>query len=163
DKRGDQEAALRVATAAVSLTDDQAINDAGAVLMGKLSNFRAVTLATDRKLIATDLDGRLGIALRLEAQRREMNRSILVQSSGAWLQVNDFQQRFWINAAGNSWLSASPPTASGKTFLVLQWLIDQLIAGESQVAVYLAPTRALVSEIETNLKALLGYTELIEV
>src|SRR5690606_10823808 len=57
----------------------------------------------------------------------------------------------------------SAPTASGKTFLVLQWLIDQLIAGESQVAVYLAPTRALVSEIETNLKALLGYTELIEV
>lgn len=163
DQRGDQEAALRVATAAVSLTDDQSLKDAGAVLMGKLSNFRAITLATDRKLLAADLDGRLGIALRLEAQRREMDRSILVQSSGAWLQVNDFQQRFWINAAGDGWLSASAPTASGKTFLVLQWLIDQVIAGESRVAVYLAPTRALVSEIETNLNGLLGNAELIEV
>jgi superfamily II DNA/RNA helicase len=163
DRRVDQEAALRVATAAVSLTDDQALKDAGAVLMGKLSNFRAITLATDRNMVAADLNGRLGIALRLEAQRREMDRSILLQSSGSWLQVNDFQQRFWISAAGNSWLSASAPTASGKTFLVLQWLIDQVIAGESRVAVYLAPTRALVSEIEGNLNSLLGNTGLIEV
>ncbi len=163
DQRVDQEAALRIATAAVSLTDDQALNDAGAVLMGKLSNFRAATLATDRRMVAADLEGRLGVALRLEAQRREMDRSILVQSRGAWLQVNDFQQRFWTNAAGERWLSASAPTASGKTFLVLQWLIDQVSAGEARVAVYLAPTRALVSEIETSLKSLLGDTGMIEV
>lgn len=163
DQRVDQEAALRVATAAISLTDDQALKDAAAVLLGKLSNFRAITLATDRELVKADLNARLGIALRLESQRREMERSILVQSSGAWIQVNDFQQRFWTNASGNNWLSASAPTASGKTFLVLQWLIDQVITGECRVAVYLAPTRALVSEIETNLKELLGNTELIEV
>lgn len=163
DQRSDQEAALRIATAAIYLPNDQAIKDAGAVLMSKLSNFRAVTLAANRKLVAVDLDGRLGTALRLEAQRREMERSILVQSSGSWIQVNDFQQRFWISAAGHRWLSASAPTASGKTFLVLQWLIDQMIAGESKVAVYLAPTRALVSEIETNLNSLLGNVELIEV
>lgn len=163
DRRSDQEAALRIATAAISLTDGQALKDAGAVLLGKLSNFRAIALATNRGLLAADLDSRLGVALRLEAQRREMDRSILVQSSGAWLQVNDFQQRFWSNAGGERWLSASAPTASGKTFLVLQWLIDQVIAREARVAVYLAPTRALVSEIETSLKRLLGNTEVIEV
>ena len=163
DQRVDQEAALRIATAAISLTDDQPLKDAAAVLMGKLSNFRAITLATDRELVEADLNARLGIALRLEAQRREIDRSILVQSSGTWLQVNDFQQRFWTNASGNRWLSASAPTASGKTFLVLQWLIDQITTGECRVAVYLAPTRALVSEIEISLKKLLGNTELIEV
>lgn len=163
DQRVYQEAALRIATAAVSLTDEQALKDAGAVLLGKLSNFRAITLASDRDLLASGLDERLGVALRLEAQRREMDSSILVQSTGVWLQVNDFQQRFWTNAAGECWLSASAPTASGKTFLVLQWLIDQLVTGESRLAVYLAPTRALVSEIESNLKQLLGKSELIEV
>ncbi|CAM3991888.1 Dead/deah box helicase [Bordetella tumbae] len=163
DRRHDQEAALRIATAAISLANGQALKDAGAVLLGKLSNFRAIALATNRGLLAADIDGRLGVALRLEAQRREMDRSILVQSSGAWLQVNDFQQRFWSNAGGERWLSASAPTASGKTFLVLQWLIDQVIAREARVAVYLAPTRALVSEIETSLKRLLGNTEVIEV
>lgn len=163
DQRPDQEAALRIATAAICLTDHQPFKDAGAVLLGKLSNFRAVALANDRHLLAADLEGRLGVALRLEAQRREMDRSILVESSGAWLQVNDFQQRFWTKASGGSWLSASAPTASGKTFLVLQWLIDQLTSGKSQVAVYLAPTRALVSEIENNLQDLLGETKLIKV
>lgn len=163
EQRVDQEAALRIATAAICLTDDQTFRDAGAVLLGKLSNFRAIALANNRDLLAPGLDERLGVALRLEVQRREMDRSILVQSSGVWLQVNNFQQRFWTNAAGERWLSASAPTASGKTFLVLQWLIDQVITGEARVSVYLAPTRALVSEIETNLKVLLGKTGLIEV
>jgi superfamily II DNA/RNA helicase len=163
DQRIDQEAALRIATAAILLTDDQALKDAGAVLLGKLSNFRAVALAIDRELLTADLDGRLGVALRLEAQRRAMERSILVESSGDWLQVNDFQQRFWANAGGQSWLSASAPTASGKTFLVLQWLVDQLTAGEPRVAVYLAPTRALVSEIESTLQGFLVKTEHIQI
>jgi hypothetical protein len=163
DQRIDQEAALRIATAAICLTDGQAFKDSGAVLLSKLSNFRAIALANDRDLLTTNLDGRLGVALRLESQRREMDRSILVESSGVWLQVNDFQQRFWTNAGGGSWLSASAPTASGKTFLVLQWLIDQMTAGETRVAVYLAPTRALVSEIETNLQNLLGKTKSIDV
>jgi superfamily II DNA/RNA helicase len=163
DQRVNQEAALRIGTAAISMADGQAIKDAGAVLLGKLSNFRAIALATSRGLLAPDLDGRLGIALRLEAQRREMDRSILVQSKGVWIQVNDFQQRFWTNAASRGWLSASAPTASGKTFLVLQWLIDQVVGGESRVTVYLAPTRALVSEIEISLKRLIGNTGLVEV
>lgn len=163
DQRIDQGAALRIATAAISLAEHQAVKDSGAVLMGKLSNFRAVDLAVARKLLETDLEARLGTSLRLEAQRREMEHSVLVHSTGAWLQVNDFQQRFWNNATGDNWLSASAPTASGKTFLVLQWLIDQIVTGDSQVVVYLAPTRALVSEIETNLKGLLGNTKNIEV
>ncbi len=161
--RGDQDAALRIATAAISLANRQALKDAGAVLMGKLSNFRAVALAAARELVSAGLDARLGTALRLEAQRREMDSSILVQATGTWLQVNDFQKDFWANASADGWLSASAPTASGKTFLVLQWLIDQVIAGENRVAIYLAPTRALVSEIETSLKRSLADTDLVEV
>jgi hypothetical protein len=119
-QRSGQEAALRIATAALSLSQERSIRGAGAVLLKKLSNFRAVELAASRHMIDADLDGRLGVALRIEAQRREMERSILMESKGAWLQVNDFQQRFWNSAADASWLSASAPTASGKTFLVLQ-------------------------------------------
>ncbi|WP_245570256.1 DEAD/DEAH box helicase [Bradyrhizobium ottawaense] len=114
-------------------------------------------------MLTADVDGRLGMALRIEAQRRQMDQSILVQSSGRWIQVNDFQQRFWSQADNYQWLSASAPTASGKTFLVLQWLIDQIRSSEMRVAVYLAPTRALVAEIEANLVSLLGARSGIEV
>ncbi|MEV5033971.1 DEAD/DEAH box helicase [Sphingobium sp. LMC3-1-1.1] len=163
EQRADQEAALRIATGALALGMRQDIKDAGAVLLGKLSNFRAVALADRRDLLPEGLDARLGVALRIEAQRREMESSILVESSGRWLQVNEFQRRFWTEAKGQNWLSASAPTASGKTFLVLQWLIDQMRSGAANIAIYLAPTRALVSEIETNLAGLLGKNSEIEV
>jgi len=163
ERRFDQEAALRIAVAAISLVDDTKIRDAGAVLLDKLSNFRAVTLGVSRGLILGDLDGRLGVSLRLESQRREMDRSVLVETTGHWLEVNEFQQQFWTGASAATWLSASAPTASGKTFLVLQWLVDQMGSGGANVAIYLAPTRALVSEIETNLEVLLKGTKGIAV
>lgn len=163
EDRRHQEAALRIATAAISLTTEPRLRDAAAVLLGKLANFRAIALAEKRHLLKTDLNSRLGVALRLEEQRRELTRSILVESSGAWLQVNDFQQRFWEQAGQSGWLSASAPTASGKTFLVLQWLVEHLATTETKVAVYLAPTRALVSEIETSLERVLAGVNSIEV
>ncbi|WP_457797060.1 DEAD/DEAH box helicase [Methylocystis sp. S23] len=163
DRRQHQEAALRIATGAVTLSESGTIKDAGAVLLSKLSNFRAIALASERDLLAAGLDGRLGMASRIEAQRRQMDHAILVETSGRWLQVNDFQRRFWNDAADHRWLSASAPTASGKTFLVLQWLIDHIRSSDSRVAVYLAPTRALVSEIESTLLVLLGKDSGVQV
>lgn len=161
--RSNQEAALRIATGAVTLDNSQPIKDSGAVLLDKLSNFRAVKLANCRELLVTDLDSRLGMAMRMEMQRRQLDHSVLVESSGQWLPVNEFQQRFWNKASDHTWLSASAPTASGKTFLVLQWLIDHMRSTSSRIAVYLAPTRALVSEIESELSSLLGGVDGIEV
>lgn len=163
DHRAHQEAALRIATSAVSFSSSPSIRDAGAVLFGKLSNFRAIALANRRDLLTADLDGRLGMALRIEAQRRQMDQAVLIESSGRWLQVNEFQQRFWRNAGSHEWLSASAPTASGKTFLMSQWIIDQMLSSGARVAVYLAPTRALVSEIESNLLSMLGEDSGIDV
>lgn len=163
DLRTPQEVALRIATGAVTLGTNQDVKDAGAVLLSKLSNFRAVELANTRKLLEPELESRLGLGLRIEAQRRQLENSVLAESSGQWLQVNDFQQKFWDEANSHTWLSASAPTASGKTFLVLQWLIDHMRATGTRIAVYLAPTRALVSEIESSLEALLGKGSDIDV
>lgn len=155
DQRPHQEAALRIATAAVTLETAQDVRDAGAILLEKLSNHRSVELAQKRNRIAPDLEGRLGVSMRLEANRRQFEDSILLESSGTWISVNDFQREFWKGASSEAdWLSASAPTASGKTFLVLQWLLDNLRTKETKVAIYLAPTRALVSEIELSLKEL---------
>jgi hypothetical protein len=132
DQREHQEAALRIATAAVTLDTAQNIRDAGAVLFEKLSNHRSVELAQKRSRVAPDLGGRLGVSMRLEANKRRFEDSILLESSGEWISVNDFQRELWKGASsGASWLSASAPTASGKTFLVLQWLLDYLRTNET--------------------------------
>lgn len=151
-----RDAALRIATAAMTISSSDQVKEAAAVLLGKLSNFRAVELAVDRDLVKADFESRLGVSSRMEAQRRHLDQAVMVESTGKLLQVNDFQRRFWTAARDNDWLSASAPTASGKTFLVLQWLLDQMRSTEARVAVYLAPTRALVSEIEDTLRKLVG-------
>jgi hypothetical protein len=63
--RSHLEAALRIATGAVTVSSSQPIKDAGAVLLGKLSNRQAINLASSRELLTPDLDSRLGISLRL--------------------------------------------------------------------------------------------------
>lgn len=151
--RPTQEAALRIATGAVILSDRPDVRDAGAVLFDKLSNARSVALAVNRDLIEGGLEDRLGFGLRLEAMRRRVDGSILRKGQGDRLSVNGFQKAFW-NAAETegAWVSASAPTASGKTWLVLQWLIEW-IGREPGVVIYLAPTRALVGEIESELRS----------
>lgn len=159
DERKHQEVALRIATAAVSLDTRQAVKDGGAILLEKLSNHRAAKLAEEREMIGSNRNAKLGVSMRLEAYRRQIEDSVLVESDGTWLNVNDFQKEFWSGASSDEvWLSASAPTASGKTFIVLQWLIDRMLTSEKKVAVYLAPTRALVTEIESSLKELLGHS-----
>ncbi|MDO5643302.1 MAG: DEAD/DEAH box helicase [Paracoccus sp. (in: a-proteobacteria)] len=163
-ERVHQEAALRIATAAVTLETPPKVRDAGAVLLEKMSNHRSVELAIRRNRIAPDLEGRLGVSMRLEANRRRFEDSILLESSGKWIAVNDFQKELWAGASvGAGWLSASAPTASGKTYLVLQWLLDHIRTSKAKIAVYLAPTRALVSEIELSLKKLFRSDTGIEI
>ncbi len=50
DQREHQEAALRIATAAVTLENARDTQDAGAILLEKLSNHRAVELNTRKNL-----------------------------------------------------------------------------------------------------------------
>ncbi len=164
EQREHLEAALRIATAAVTLETAQDVRDAGAVLMEKLSNHRSVELAEKRNWIEPGLEGRLGVSMRLEASRRRFEDSVLLGANGRWIRVNDFQRDLWNGVSSSAaWLSASAPTASGKTFLVLQWLLDHLRTSETKVAVYLAPTRALVSEIESNLKEFCGSDAGVEI
>jgi hypothetical protein len=164
DERRHRDAALTIATAALVLDTAAPIKDAGAVLFIKLANERAIDLAERRGLLKPDLLGRLGIALRTEAERGKVNSQILVQSEGQWISVNKFQNDFWKAASepGN-WISASAPTASGKTFLVLQWTLDQVKQGLVRDVIYLAPTRALVSEIEEGFKALIAPEDKIKI
>lgn len=161
DKRAHKEASLRIATGAMLLPTSEPIRDAAAVLFDKLSNHRSAALAEQRGRLRPNLASRLGITLRMEDQRRQLESSVLLEATGDRLAVNEFQLKFWTAAAEDrAWLSASAPTASGKTFLVLKWLVDSLGAGKVQRAVYLAPTRALVSEIEASLMQIISESGL---
>lgn len=149
-------AALRIATSALLLAEPAAVKDAGAILFEKLGNHRAVALGIERAFLQPGLYERLGVSQRLEAEKRMLIHSVLLDATGKRIPVNDFQLGFWEGAEEKkAWMSASAPTASGKTFLVSRWLINALSEESCRVAVYLAPTRALVTEVEESVKSAL--------
>ena len=153
DKREHKEASLRIATGAMLLSSNDSEKDAAAIVLTKLSNARSAALAERRGRLRTGLETRLGLSLRLEHQRAQLHGSILLETTGERVAVNEFQLAFWSAVMDrHTWVSASAPTASGKTFLVLKWLVDSMGSGAVRSAVYLAPTRALVAEIEAALK-----------
>ncbi len=147
------EASLRVATGALLSYTSSDINDAAGILLDKLDNARALTLAVDRNLIEPGLEDRLGPILRIEASRRDILGSVLLEHSGDFLPANKFQRDLWSKASKDrTWLSASAPTAAGKTYIVGQFLADKILSGSVKKLLYLAPTRALVGEVEKDLR-----------
>ena len=153
DSAAHQETALMLAQAAVAFGQDRIVQDSGALVLTQLSNIRSVDLAKERELIVPELEKHLGATQRLLATRRILEASIAL-SPRKTITANEFQKELWRSLQEARWTSATAPTATGKTFLALNWLLGEVEAGALNLGVFLAPTRALVAEIEKELHTL---------
>lgn len=142
--------ALQIAHSGLICADSLNVRDACAMLLNQLSNQRAITLAESRGLIPHGVTSRVGVSEQLLATRRELAQSIFLADAPT-IKANQFQRNFWDRLEDSSWVSASAPTASGKTFLVLQWMLKQFSTGRAYLGIFIAPTRALVTEIEREI------------
>jgi superfamily II RNA helicase len=152
-ERETQEYALMVAESAVCFSSQGIFQDAGSLILTRLSNHRAVQLAEDRELLQPDVEHRVGMMEQLLSIRRRLASEISMGEKTSFL-GNRFQTELWSELAESDWLSATAPTAAGKTFAVLNWVLSQHAAGKSRSSVFVAPTRALVSEVERQLNEL---------
>lgn len=148
-----QEHALMVAEAAVCFSNDPILRDAGGLVLTRLSNHRAVQLAQEREFLQPHIERRIGTIEQLLLTRRRLRSEILLNENSSIL-GNRFQIELWSKLAISQWLSATAPTAAGKTFAVLNWLLLQHATGKVRSSVFVAPTRALVSEVERQLNCL---------
>lgn len=144
------EAALGIAQAGVLYSGDRRVAEAGATILTQLANHRAVRLAIDRECLSGKFDADLGSTAQMLLARRELDYA-LVPAAGEPIAANRFQRQFWDELQRSGWVSASAPTASGKTHLALRWLLNEFVVERAQLAIFLAPTRALVGEIEREL------------
>lgn len=146
-----QEVALRIAQTSFEDPDCSSMHrDAAAVILDELSNRRAISLAVDRNLLTRGVEERLGAVGLIDWTRRGIENSIDLPGGGA-LQASAFQRRFWREIPRVDWLSASAPTSAGKSFIITQWLVEQLAEGDRSI-VYIAPTRALIQQVERDLR-----------
>ncbi len=148
-----QEYALMTAEAAVCFSEYQMYQDAGSLILTRLSNHRAVRLAQERDFLKPNLASRIGTIEQLLMTRRKLQSEIMLNEKNSIL-GNRFQTELWAKLTVSEWLSATAPTAAGKTYAVLNWLLQQHATDQARSSVFVAPTRALVSEIERQLNQL---------
>lgn len=145
------EPALLVAQAGIQYAGDrQDVADASATVLAQLANHRAIGLAVQRSLVKSGYAERVGVSEQMLLVRRELLSSVF-PAKAETLTANKFQSNFWESLINAEWVSASAPTASGKTYLVLQWLLNEFASEKAHLAIFMAPTRALVGEIEQQL------------
>lgn len=114
-------------------------------LLTDLGNFPALTYAEAHH--AVDGVG-LGQSLRA-ALSRDLN---AFDVGGERLALTDFQKRAWDRLQIARALAISAPTSAGKSFLVIEHLCRLAEQAPAFTAVYVAPTRALLSEVHAKVQ-----------
>lgn len=145
--------ALLIAHAGILYSEDNLVKQAALQILTDAKNQRAITLS------GLSPDGLKGLLASLSRFRSKID-SEIITANNETINASNFQTELWQKLDNAQQLAVSAPTASGKTYIVLQWILTKLQTREANLIIYLAPTRALVSEIERQLST---YSKTFEI
>ncbi|MCB9397377.1 MAG: DEAD/DEAH box helicase [Acidobacteria bacterium] len=121
-------------------TDDMRPRQAALNILSELGNFPGHDrLSADLKIKDGSFENYL---------RNNLLKSLnTVQIASKAFSLTDFQHKVWTNLPKSFATAISAPTSAGKSFVILEYLCQRAIEENSYCAVFIAPTRALVTEI----------------
>lgn len=142
-----QDAVLRIAQSCLRTKESGlAERAAAALLLERVGNQPAVELAVDRGLLSRPDYLELSPLLAIDGLLRRQELTLDVPGRGS-MSVNPFQKTFWNLVGTHQWVSISAPTSAGKSRIVREWMLSEMLQLQRAKFVYLAPTRALVEEV----------------
>lgn len=148
--------AQQIAVFASLASDDTGTYDAAVHILTGLGNFPGLTKLRAKRAEDQGLQSRIRTALL-----RELNS---VDMAGKRVALTDFQLGVWDSLRNRGSTAISAPTSAGKSYVVMEHLCESAIAAEKFVALYIAPTRALLTEIQGKLdKRLAAITDKLRV
>lgn len=155
------DAALRIAQTAISEeSTTQPQKEGAAVILQSLTNKPAIILSIKRNKLPADYTEHLPLPLKLQSLRCEFENSITIGENV--ISLNKFQTSVHNSYLENDALSISAPTSAGKSFILCNIIIEELLAGKRNI-VYLVPTRALIAQVENDLSEKLNEYGLTKV
>lgn len=155
------DAALRIAqTALLEPSTEEFQKNAAASILINLTNNPAANLAIQRGLITQDFKDKLPLSVRLQNDRILFENSILLNDD--LISLNRFQKEVYESHKSNSAVSISAPTSAGKSFILCNIIIEELLEATKNI-VYIVPTRALISQVESDLIEFVEKYELVDV
>lgn len=153
------EAALRIAQTCLEQHCNEEQKGAAVFILERLSNHRAFLLAVSRCLTSENILHELPIGLKFEINKLKLSNSVEV--GDRVILLNKFQKDVFHKATGNSALSISAPTSSGKSFVLYQLLLSRIRTYKN--IIYIVPTRSLVDQVENDLNDLVDEYNLTDV
>ncbi len=155
-----EDSALRIAQHCLMQSQPENLADAACVILDTLTNKPSIRLAESRNLVKPDPSSRLPLPLRAAWLRREMEHLVVV-GEGHELSLNRFQRDVWHATNTTQILSITAPTSTGKSFLFCHWLAEYFRDNPKAFVVYLVPTRALIQQVENDLRQEFAESETV--
>lgn len=166
------EAAFRIAYIAAKVWKDQPKNfeRVVAIILSRIGNFPTIKKQLANDDLVSFIENQLKAlphSFALESMARYEGNTVKIGQDKEFLELTDFQRKLRDGLENeNNLLSFASPTSSGKTYLLQQFLGNKAIKSIGEFrAIYVVPTRALITEIAYSLRRLLSdkHVENVEV
>lgn len=140
------------------LNSDAALKEKAlaSALLAKIASNPTIKLAESRGLVPANILDGLPFDLAMDVAAHQIASTINIGSSQEFV-GNDFQNRLWHALLKHDWISASAPTAAGKSYILEKWIEHCVQSDKVSTTFFIVPTRALISQVETDLRSMLRH------
>lgn len=129
-----------------------------AAIFALLSNSSAITLSIKRGLVEESFLSEIPYGALFDVKRQQIANSIIDGDNIVFL--NEFQKEVYSSVDDNQTISVSAPTSAGKSFILLHVLSDYIRDNPKAKIVYIVPTRALIQQVELDIREHLKKLEI---
>ncbi len=152
------DAALRIAQTCLiqeNCTENQ--KNASAFVLDALTNKPSIKMAIQKQYLNDNYKDNYPLMLKFQQYQSDFDHTIFIQ--GQLLSLNRFQKEVYEAHKNNETISISAPTSAGKSYILCAILLEELLVGHKNI-VYVVPTRALISQVESDLRKLVKSYQL---
>lgn len=152
------DAALRIAQTCLeqdACTDIQ--KNASAIILDTLTNNLSIKMAVEKQYLREDYKNHYPLSFKLQKYRSDFEHTIQIKDELIFL--NRFQKDVYEVHRNSDTISISAPTSAGKSFILCAILLEELLESNKNI-VYLVPTRALISQVESDLRELIKKNQI---
>lgn len=149
------EIGLRILHGCLTSSADSNSKGLSAALLAKAASNPSVSLAVSRGLVAADVLDRLPFDLSIDVAAHQIAATINIGSEQEFI-GNDFRAQLWKTLNNSDWVSTSAPTSAGKSYVLEKWIEHTVTTHERSTTFYIVPTRALITQVESDLRQMLS-------
>lgn len=133
-------------------------HSACAVIFDILTNSPAIALAKQREYISDNYLSDIPIQCAIDVKRKQFSNTIV--DGDGFIFLNDFQKEVYDSFDNARLLSVSAPTSAGKSFVLLQIIKEHIVSHPFAKIAYIVPTRALIQQVELDIRAIIKKNNL---